>query len=336
MERKQIPTDIELEKMRSLPALFAYDGSELFSQWQEKAYDKLSELLGLKYGRYEKCDPKFEIEYECDHSDFFETRFSFQSEEEYFVPCHLLVPKTKADSYPLMICLQGHSTGMHISLGRAKHEGDEASINGGDRDFALTAVKNGYCAVTLEQRCMGECGGNPKPQCQQTAMSSILIGRTLVGDRVWDISRLIDIIEKHFPQVDNNRIYCMGNSGGGTTTFYAACIEKRIKGAMPSCSICTFEDSIGRIFHCTCNYIPNIRSFFDMGDLCGLIAPRPLVIVSGAKDEIFPIDGAKKTFETAKELYTAAGAEDKCAHVIGPEGHRFYADESWRVFKELV
>ena len=44
-------------------------------------------------------------------------------------------------------------------------------------------------------------------------------------------------------------IICMGNSGGGTTTFYVGCLEPRVKYVMPSCSVCTYEDSIGAMEH---------------------------------------------------------------------------------------
>ena len=128
----------------------------------------------------------------------------------------------------------------------------------------------------------------------------------------------------------------MGNSGGGTATFYAACLDERISLAMPSCAVCTYKDSIAKMFHCTCNFIPNIAKFFDMGDLGGLIAPRPLIVVHGIADTIFPDEGVKEAFETIKELYAAAGVPDRCRLVTGPEGHRFYADLSWPVVHELI
>ena len=124
------------------------------------------------------------MEYRDETEDFYETRFTFQSEEGYFVPCHFLEPKRKAaEKPPVMICLLGHSTGMHISLGRFRYPGDAEDVEDGDRDFALEAVRRGFCAVTLEQRCFGERGGTPKPNCYGAAMTALLSGRTLLGDR---------------------------------------------------------------------------------------------------------------------------------------------------------
>ena len=200
-------------------------------------------------------------------------------------------------SYPLVICLQGHSKGMHISLARPKYLGDEESI-AGDRDFAIQAVREGYAALVIEQRCFGERGGTPDgPNCYQSTMSALLLGRTTIGERVWDVSRAIDVVEKYFPEIDSTRI--------------------------------------GTLYHCSCNYIPGIYKYFEMGDLAGLIAPRPLIVVAGREDNIFPIEGVQKSFERIQKLYKLAGAADNCRLIIGEGGHRFYAKESWPVFREL-
>ncbi len=320
--------------MEAIKPSMRYDGSESFDMWQTRAKKKLNELLGLPL---QKCDDCLTIEYTKEREGFTEIRFRFQSEEGYYVPCHLWIPTSVEKPIPVAICLQGHSTGMHISLGRPKYPGDEETIKGGDRDFAVRIVKEGYCALAIEQRNFGECGGNEKgPDCYNSAMAAILIGRTTIGERVWDIQRTIDVLEKHFPQVDMENIICMGNSGGGTTTFYVGCLEPRVKYVMPSCSVCTYEDSIGAMEHCACNFVPNIRKYFDMGDLAGLIAPRYLVIVSGKDDKIFPLHGVQKTFEIVKTQYQAVGVQENCTLVVGNGGHRFYADAAWAVMNDYI
>ena len=128
----------------------------------------------------------------------------------------------------------------------------------------------------------------------------------------------------------------MGNSGGGTTTLFAACLEPRIKYAMPSCFFCTMEDSIAAMYHCACNFVPRLREFFDTGDMAGMVAPRPMVVVAGATDDIFPIRGVERAFATAQTYYAAAGAPDNIALVVGGEGHRFYADLAWPVMNRYA
>ena len=324
-----------IKMMRNIkPSMRMAEGENL-AAWQEKARARLMELLGLPM---EKAEENFRIEWTHEEEDKTEIRFLFESEPEVTVSCHLLLPKNvPQENLPLVICLQGHSTGMHISLGHPKYPGDEEDINGGDRDFARQIVARGQAALTIEQRAFGERGGTEKgPQCYQPAVQAMMLGRTLVGERCWDVSRAIDAVEAHFPQIDASRIAIMGNSGGGTTTIYAAAVETRIAAAMPSCALCGYLDSIGDKHHCLCNYIPGIAKEFDMGDLVGLVAPRPFIAVNGKDDGSFPLFSAQEQVATGRVYYEAAGAGDKIEHVIGQEGHRFYAALSWPVFDKLT
>ena len=334
MDKTTQPIDNELKILHGIPVSMQYDGSESLAQWQKKARKKLSELIGLQY--YHPVDDETEIEYRTENDEFTETKFYFYSEANYSVPCILRVPKNVKNP-ALMICLQGHGTGMHISLGVAKYENDRNKIDNGDRDFAVQCIKRGMCALAIDQRNFGERGGNPRPVCHAPSMVALLTGRSTIAGRVWDIMRAIDVVKKHFGgEFDPERIFCMGNSGGGTATLYASALDERIKGAIPSCAFCTFEDSIGRQNHCECNYIPGIRNYFDMAEIAGMIAPRPLVIVSGKEDGIFPSGAAENEFGRVKNFYYKASAKpDNCVHVIGEEGHRFYADKAWKAFEEL-
>lgn len=329
------PMILRKEMLKNATRASAIKEGQSLESWQEVARAKLGELLGLPF---ERCaDDQFRIESETEFEEYTEYRLAYHTEALFESVACLRIPKDAPAGIPVVICLQGHSKGMHISLGQPIYEGDEVSIKGGDRDFAVQIVKKGYAALALEQRGFGQCGGTEKgPACYQPAMSAILLGRTLVGERVWDISRSIDMLEAHFPQLDTKRVAVMGNSGGGTATIYAAAMDTRIAAAMPSCALCGYTESIGVLYHCTCNYIPGIMKHFDMGDLAGLIAPRPLVVVNGQEDGIFPIESAKKQVAIAKKYYALAGAEDLCRHVVGEAGHRFYAAKGWPVFDEIT
>ncbi len=321
-----------------------YNDKEDFWQWQKDARAKLRDLLGLDL--LEKCDFDYLKEEVTETEEYTQIRFSFQSEPGYYVPAYIRIPKNYEGKLKPMICLQGHSKGMHISLGIPKFPGDEESINGGDRNFATSALANGYCPVIMEQRFMGECGGTDKgPSChtgwdieyKMSVLSSLALGIPAIGLRVWDVSRMIDVLAENFGDIlDMDNVYCMGNSGGGTATFYAACVDERIKACMPSCAICTYRHSIIGLKHCPCNYIQGVARYFDMGDLAGLIAPRKLVAVSGQLDHGFPIEGAAECMDIAKKLYTYAGCPENVTHVVGELGHRFYAEKGYKAFNEMV
>lgn len=324
---------------KKMPFSMPYDETRNFSEWQQQVKEKLIDLLGLPF---EKCeDDMFAITETIEKETYTQYRFEYQSEEDYFVPCDLLVPKNISSPLPVAICLQGHSNGKHISTGDPIYKGDAGDIAGG-RDFAVQAVNQGFCAIAMEQRYMGVSGHdeeNGSPEClkKHVIPPTFHLGRTPIGERVWDIQRLIDLIEKHFTQyIDATKIICMGNSGGGTATFYASCVEERICVSVPSCAVCKYDDSILAMSHCGCNYIPYIRKYFDMGDLGCLIAPRGYVQVNGAKDGIFPLGGATASFETIKTAYKNNGCETKCHMVVGEGGHRFYPDQAWPIIKELI
>lgn len=315
-----------------------YKGDLPFEVWQSEAKETLRRLLGMD-NLHPATDKKFSIEYKKDEGEYTEYRFTLESEVGYALPCVMRVPNGIETKLPVMLCLQGHSTGMHISLGKAIFPRDAELISGGDRDFVVRGVKEGFISVAIEQRNFGECGGHPEkgvPMCHVSSMNNILIGRTTIGERILDVSAVIDVLIENFDFVDKDKICLMGNSGGGTATYYTACLEERIKLAMPSCAVCTYKHSIAAMEHCVCNFIPGIANYFDMGDLAGMIAPRALIVVNGKDDPIFPDDGVRESFEIIKEMYKAAGAPDKCVLVTGDGGHRFYADPSWPQVHRLI
>ncbi|MCL2301523.1 MAG: hypothetical protein FWC27_15390 [Firmicutes bacterium] len=319
------PHELYLNQMAKTEPLLRLREGQPPEKWRALARQKLRELLGMD--QILPCRLDFRAEETIDAGDYTRTRFTFQSEPGFRVPGYFCMPRD-GDASKVMICLQGHSTGMHISLGETKYPGDEID---GDRDFVRHAIDHGHAALVIEQRCFGEQGGRPEggTNCGQASMTALLLGRTTLAGRVWDVTRAIDVAEAQFSP--GAQYCCMGNSGGGTATWYAAAVEPRIAKAMPSCAVCSFDGSIAPIGHCICNYVPGIRQWFDMGDLAGLIAPRPLVVVAGLKDRIFPIDATRETFQLIQSYYAAAGAPDACKLYVGPEGHRFYA-EAWEEF----
>ena len=314
-----------------------YDSSMDFEKWQAEAREKLLDILGLPF---EKCEDLFEISGKTQEDGYKVITFTFQSEKDYFIEGDFLIPDGVTGPLPLAITLMGHATGKHISLGKPKFEHDAATIAGG-RDFAVRAIKEGCCAAVIESRYMGTTAqaddGAPLCSRKNAALPALLLGRTAIGERVWDVMRLIDVLFDNFSEyIDKENVICLGNSGGGTMTYYAACLDERIRIAVPSCAVCSFDESIMPIHHCCCNYVPGIRKYFDMGDMGGLIAPRKLCVVCGVLDRDFPLHGVEKSFDTIKSTYEAIGKGDSCYLVRGQKGHQFYPDEAWPVIHSFI
>lgn len=337
MEKGYMPLEHHYRLIKEHQPEMRWDGKENFNQWKTRAKAKLAELLGLAEIERFACPVEIEVEFDryAEDIDAREIRFRFRSEENVTIPCHLCIPKSaEGKKVPVMITVQGHSTGMHMSLMRPKFPGDQESINRKwDCYYGKIALDEGLAVLTLEQRGMGENGGDPKSgntRCTEVAKRAMLLGRTLIGERVWDVGRCIDALESYFSDlVDLDKILLMGNSGGGTATAYTAIFEDRIKISVPSCAVCDWEDSIAIMTHCACNHIPYIAKYFDMGDLVAMTAPMRNIVVSGAEDNGFLIDGAINSVAIGRKGYEALGVSDRLVHVIGPGPHRFYAEESY-------
>lgn len=307
-----------------------------YKTWRESVKEKFLSLIGYENIKSNACPLNFEIESEVVKDGYKQIRFTIESEKDCIVPVYILIPDTNKEKYPVAITLQGHTTGFHISIDEPKDEGDKQFAQS---NFAIQAVKRGYIAVAIEQRGMGERRPTEHlrymaPLCMYEAMTAIMMGRTLIGERIWDISKVIDSL-CNFPQCDLEDIFITGNSGGGTASYYAACVEERIKLSAPSCAVCNYKGSILDIFHCSCNHIPDIFNWFEMGDVSCLIAPRKLVVINGKKDVIFPIEYSRMAFDRIKEIYEAAGVPENCALIETEKDHYWCEELVWEGIQKM-
>ena len=344
MDKGYLPLEHHHKLIKEHTPLMRWDGKEDFNAWKARAKEKLAELLGFDEIAKYACPIEVEIEYDryAEDLDAREIRFRYRSEKNVTIPCVLCIPNnTDGKKMPIMITLQGHSTGMHVGLGRPKFPGDNEMISiGWDRDYSKIALQEGLAVLALDQRGMGENGGDPEkgnPGCSELAKRAILFGRTVIGERVWDVSRAIDVLEMHFSDlVDLDKILLMGNSGGGTATTYTAVFEERIKIAVPSCAICDWEYSIATRPHCECNFVPYIAKYFNMGDILAMIAPMRTVVVSGTKDHGFYIEGALDSVSIGRRGFEVLGVDENLVHVVAEGPHRFFAKESYPHIHKMI
>jgi dienelactone hydrolase len=319
-----------------VPSLSYHDGD--VTAWQNNLRNKVSELLGFDF-QHGNCVPlNARILWRRSHEYGIIEKIVFTSEDMVDVPAYLCIPSEAVAPYTCFICLQGHTSGMHNSIGVDFTDEITPIDTDGDRDFGIGCMRRGIMALCIEQRSFGERQEKHQPQhldylCHQAAMNALLIGRTLLGERIFDIDRAIDYLSER-GDIDMARIGVMGNSGGGTTTLFSAALLPRVQFAIPSCCFSTFQASIQSMLHCVCNYVPGLLQYADLGDIAGLIAPKPLIIVSGDADGIFPINEARTEFARVKRIYESAGAANDCYHVVCHGGHQFYADAAWQCYFE--
>jgi dienelactone hydrolase len=323
--------------MKRAERTLEYAGGDL-KTWQRKLRSKVRQVAGEM--PVEKCPLNVRTLWLMDHPLGTIEKIVYTSEPFSDVTAFVCLPKDVKPPYTWFVCVQGHSTGAHNSIGVDRDDNSKIIQVEGDRDFGLGCMRRGIAALCIEQRSFGERreqvqGHISSHGCHDATMHALMLGRTLTGERVYDIDRGIDYLATR-SDVRMKHIGVMGNSGGGTVSLFAAALLPRLRYAMPSCYFCTFEASLMSIYHCMDNYFPGLLKYAEMPDVMGLFAPQPTVLVAGKEDPIFPVSGVRKAYKRLREIYKAADADDRCHLVIGPEGHRFYADLAWpKMLKEI-
>ena len=309
------PSLYHRQLMDSTQPSMSFDGGDVV-EWQARLRPKVRELVGMPSGDDRIAAQSTVTLWKRDHTpngsiDGSIEKIVFHSEPGSDIVAFLCLPKNATPPYPFFICVQGHTTGAHHSIAVERDDNRVPMEVAGDRDFGLQCMARGIGALCIEQRSFGERRELVQQQvsthgCHDAAMHALMLGRTLIGERVFDVDRGLDYLATRH-DVDWSRIGIMGNSGGGTISLFSAALLPRIKFAMPSCYFCTFRDSLMSIYHCADNYVPGLLQNAEMADVMGLFAPRPVVLVCGADDPIFPVEATRRAFLNLLKIYRAAG-----------------------------
>jgi len=254
----------------------------------------------------------------------------FDSRDGVSVLAYVLTPSATPSPAPAMICVPGHGRGVDDIVGIDEQGRDRTNKDGYQHDFAIQVAEAGIAAVAIEPMGFGcrrdalnAARGLAQKGCEPIAGGALMLGQTTIGWRVWDIMRTIDYIATR-ADLDSSRVGCMGISGGGTATLFAAALDPRIGVAMVSGYLNTFRDSVGSLAHCVDNYVPGILNWAEMHDIAGLIAPRPLFVESGERDHIFPLHASVASFQAVRAIYQVFGAQDRIEQEVFPDEHAFW------------
>lgn len=331
------PSEYHRHVMDRIKPALAFRGGNV-SSWKPKVRAKVAELVGLS--PHKRVPLNVRSIWKRPHPLGSIEKIVFTAEPYADIPAYVCLPQGVRPPYTFLICLQGHSTGAHVSIAVDREDDRKPFDVQGDRDFGLGCMRHGVAALCIEQRSFGyrrelKQKAVSNHGCHDAVMHALMLGGTLLGERVFDVDRSIDYLATR-GDVAMDRVGVMGNSGGGTISVFASALLPRIAVSMPSCYFCTFRDSIMSIYHCSDNYVPGLLRYAEMSDVMGTFAPKPTVLVAGKTDPIFPIAAVRTAFRDLKRIYRAAGAQDRCHLVVGGEGHRFYEKLAWpKLMKEL-
>ncbi len=202
-------------------------------------------------------------------------------------------------------------------------------------------LKRRYVTMAVDWRAFGERrdGRDPYPgrdPCNVHFIRGSLLGLNMLTLNIWDGMKAIDYLQSR-PEVDGNRIGCMGLSGGGTMTTWISLLDERVKAADIICYSDTFPRfAVARANFCGNQFLPGLYRLCDVGDLHGMIAPRPLLLEIGLYDSCFLYEDAIVARDKARRIYQAAGAADKLEVDEFPGEHGFGGRRTFAFFDRFL
>lgn len=232
----------------------------------------------------------------------------YESEPGIVVPALLFIPRRRSERSPAVIYVHGEGKG----AGGAP-EGDIPRL-----------AARGYVVLAVDVRGCGET--RPVPNDDQSrdvyryfghydsAMTAILIGKTLVGMRAEDIVRGVDMLAAR-PEVDGQQINGFGVGSGALTLLHAAVLDERIKKVALDRMLVSYHSAVTHKLHRDVleSVVPGALKAYDLPDLAAALAPRAVWILD-AQDplgKLVRVAEVKKEYARAVEAFRALHSESK-------------------------
>jgi dienelactone hydrolase len=339
--------------------------------WQPRARTRVLDQLFYAPPR---VPPRPYLVRRTDKGDYVEEYFTFQTTPDLRVPAYLLIPKKGRRPAPGIVALHSHD-GIYLwgkeKIVELEHEHPwltnyKQEAYGG-RSITAELARQGYVVITIDAFYWGErrmildddppayrerpltmseqdiAAFNQRAQQneQLVARSLFTAGISWPGVLLWDDLRTLDYLASR-PEVDPNRIGCVGLSMGGYRSYLLAALDPRIKAAVDVGWMTSFAsqikqhviNTIGFSFH-----IVGLYRYLDFPDLAALIAPRALMVINGSQDQLFAPDGVKHAFDKIARCYKKAGAPDRQRCRIYDAPHQFNLEmqkDAWDWLKKWV
>ncbi len=242
-------------------------------------------------------------------------RISFATEAGDRVPAYLLIPKGVSGKVPGILCL--HQT---TAIGK----GEPAGVGGsGNLHYALELAERGYVTLAPDYPNFGDYRLDPYKQGYTSA--------TMKG--IWNHMRAVDLLQAQ-PEVDPDRIGCIGHSLGGHNTLFLGAFDGRVKAMVSSCGFTSFSKYMGGDLTgwSHSGYMPRIASAygkdpkkmpFDFPEVLAALAPRSLFLNAPEGDSNFDMSGVSDCVNAARPVYECLGAGDRLVFLYSKGGHDF-------------
>lgn len=305
-------------------------------QWEQKRRHLRRNFMFL-FGQFphRRVPLDLEVAQQEDVGPYVRKAIEFTSESGERVPGFLLVPKGIQGKVPGIVC--PHQT---IQCASREPVGLEGSP---DLAYADHLARRGYVTIACDALCFGQ---RHAPDANHYGDAVAFYEKhpdwSIAGKYAFDVSRQVDVLLS-LPEVDPDRIGCIGHSLGGHTTVYAMAYDRRIKAGVSNCGFTSFRADFAarKLFpyYGMTALLPMLHLFdsedqlsrlpLDYHEMFALIAPRPFLIVAPTDDSNFGHEGVVETFEAVKPVYEFLGAPEdielyspRCAHEFPPRSRK--------------
>jgi dienelactone hydrolase len=203
------------------------------------------------------------------------------------VPAFRLVPAGDGP-FPGVVAFHQHNSEWHLGkselIGRA---GDPLQAFGpalARRGVAVLAPD----AVGFEDRRASGPGVEPRdfdgPLHHNEMAYRLVRGGLLATTVLGDAAAAVSVLAAN-PRVASGAVGALGHSYGGNTTLFLAALDERVAFVGASGAACTYRRRMAdRTGIELASIVPAILEVAEIDDVAGLIAPRPLLLVSAPDD----------------------------------------------------
>jgi lysophospholipase L1-like esterase/dienelactone hydrolase len=206
--------------------------------------------------------------------------------------------------------------------------------NGGQESLAEVFTKAGYAVLSPDAYWHGDrVGTGPSGATETGAREELSLfklhmwfGRTLWGMFVRDDQVALDYLCS-LPFVDAKRIGATGMSMGSTRSWWLAAVDDRVACTVGVACLTRYENMLhhGQLRQHGTYYVVNgLLKHFDAEGVISLIAPRPVLFLTGDLDAGSPADGIAVIEEKVEAVYKAVGAAERFRSIRYPAvGHAY-------------
>jgi dienelactone hydrolase len=295
------------------------------ADWQKRRAHILAnmqEVMGPLPDTSGKVPLDVKITEEVKTAKYVRKKLTYAAEKDDRVPAYVLIPLERSGKLPAVLCL--HQT--NGKLGKESPAGLGGSAN---LYYAAELAERGYVTLAPDYPSFGQYPYDfEKSGYKSGSMKAI-----------WNNVRAIDLLQS-LPEVDPERIGCIGHSLGGHNTMFTAAFDTRIKALVSSCGFTSFPKYYGGNLKgwTSDRYMPLIASRyeskpekmpFDFPEVVAAFAPRAFFTNSPLHDDNFEVSGVRDCIAAAKPVYELLGAKDKltaiypdCKHDFPPEARQ--------------